>query len=64
MDKIINFVKAVFYFLKGKKTYIVGGLMIILGYLQNDNQMIMDGLGFMTIRAGIKTALQAMLTAR
>ncbi len=64
MDKIVNFVKKVYYFLKGKKTYIVGGLMIVLGYLQNDNQMIMDGLGFMTIRAGIKTAIQSLLTAR
>lgn len=64
MDKIVNFVKAAYSFLKGKKTYIIGGLMIILGYLQNDNQMIMEGLGFMTVRAGIKTALQAMLTAR
>ena len=40
-------------FFKGKKTYIIGLLMIILGYLQGDNQMIMTGLGFLTLRAGI-----------
>lgn len=38
---------------KGKKTYIVGILMILLGYLQGDTQMIMDGLGFIFLRIGI-----------
>jgi hypothetical protein len=40
-------------FLKGKKTYIVGLLMIILGLINNDRQMVLDGLGFITVRAGI-----------
>lgn len=40
-------------FLRGKKTYIIGGLMIILGILQNDNQMILEGIGFITLRAGV-----------
>ena len=40
-------------FFKGKKTYIVGILMIVLGYLQGDNQLMLEGLGFMTIRAGV-----------
>ena len=31
-------------FLKGKKTYVVGILMIILGYLTGDNQLILEGL--------------------
>lgn len=40
-------------FLKGKKTYIVGILMIILGLLNGDQKMIFEGLGFITLRAGI-----------
>lgn len=40
-------------FFKGKKTYLIGLLMIVLGVLQNDNQMILEGIGFMTLRAGI-----------
>lgn len=41
-------------FLKGKKTYFVAFLMIILGYLNNDQQLILEGLGLITLRAGIK----------
>jgi hypothetical protein len=40
-------------YLKGKKTYVIGLLMIILGYLQGDNQLILEGLGLITLRAGI-----------
>lgn len=40
-------------FFDGKKTYIVGTLMIILGLLNGDNKMILDGVGFMTVRAAI-----------
>ena len=40
-------------FFKGKKTYSVGILMIILGYLNEDNQMILTGIGLMTLRAGV-----------
>jgi hypothetical protein len=39
--------------LQGKKTYIIGLLMIILGILQDNQQLILEGLGFWTIRAGI-----------
>jgi len=42
-----------FNLLSGKKTYIVGILMIILGYLNENNQMLLEGIGFLTIRAGI-----------
>ena len=38
---------------KGKKTYLIGGLMIALGLLNGDNQMILEGFGFLTLRAGI-----------
>ena len=44
---------AIINWLKGKKTYIVGILLIVLGIIQEDNEMILEGLGFMTIRAGI-----------
>lgn len=40
-------------FLKGKKTYIIAILTIALGFLQGNIEMIMGGLGMMTIRAGI-----------
>lgn len=43
-----------FNLLAGYKTYIVGALMIVLGLLQGDNQMILEGLGFITLRIGIK----------
>ena len=40
-------------FLRGKKAYIVGTLMVILGILQSNNDMILQGLSVITIRAGI-----------
>jgi len=46
MSKIVDF-------LKGKKSYIVGILMIVLGLLQNDNALVMQGLSVITLRAGI-----------
>lgn len=44
--KIINF-------LSGKKSYIVGCLTVILGFLNGDMQMVATGFGIMTLRAGI-----------
>jgi len=41
-------------FFKGRKTYIIGVLMIALGLLQGDNQMILEGIGFITFRVAIK----------
>ena len=46
MRKIVDF-------LKGKKSYIVGILMIVLGLLQNDNTLVMQGLSVITLRACI-----------
>ena len=40
-------------FLKGKKTYIVGLLMIALGLLTADNPLVLEGLGLITLRAGV-----------
>ncbi len=41
-------------FFKGKKTIIIGTLMILLGLLQGDQKMVFEGLGFITLRLGIK----------
>ena len=41
-------------FLKGKKTYIVGALMVALGLLNGDNTIVLEGLAFITMRAGIE----------
>jgi hypothetical protein len=53
MDKIANSIFEIRDFFKGKKTIIVGTLMIILGLYNNDNQMILEGIGFITIRSGV-----------
>lgn len=37
----------------GKKTYIVAALMIALGILQGDNQMVLNGIGLITLRLGV-----------
>jgi hypothetical protein len=39
--------------LKGNKTYIIGVLMILLGLLQGNNEMLLQGTGFITLRLGI-----------
>lgn len=46
----------IFNFLRGKKTYIVGLLMIVLGFLTSNNEMILSGIAFITLRAGVKNA--------
>jgi len=40
-------------FLQGKKSYIAGILMIVLGFLQGNNEIILQGLAVITLRAGI-----------
>lgn len=40
-------------FLKGKKTFVVGLLMVALGYLTGDNGLILEGLGFITMRSAV-----------
>lgn len=41
-------------FLSGKKTYILGALLVLTGVLQNwDMQIILNGLAVMTGRAAI-----------
>jgi len=43
----------VFEFLKGKKAYITGLVMVLLGLLENDTQLVLEGLGVCFLRAGI-----------
>ena len=47
--------KTIWDFLSGKKTYIAGGLMIVLGLIQNDTQMILEGIGLLTLRQSVAT---------
>jgi hypothetical protein len=47
-------VKKVRDFLKGKKTFAIGVLMIALGLLTEENTMVLEGIGFITLRAAIK----------
>lgn len=40
--------------ISGKKAYMVGLLMIALGLLQGNDQLVLEGLAVITLRAGIK----------
>jgi len=52
-DRIIVMLNSIMQLFSGKKTYIVGGLMIALGLLTQDNQLVLEGLGIITLRAGV-----------
>ncbi len=53
--------KTIISFFSGKKAYIVGILMVVLGILQGNQDMILQGLSVITIRAGIaKISTQAV----
>ena len=41
-------------FLDGKKTYIVGILMIALRYFTEDAALMLEGFGLITLRAGVQ----------
>jgi hypothetical protein len=43
-------------FLKGKKTYLIGALMIALGLLNGNMEMVLQGIGFMTVRHALPIA--------
>jgi hypothetical protein len=53
MIKMINIIKGFWSFLSGKKTYTISLLMVILGYLNNDQKMILEGLGLGALRNGV-----------
>jgi hypothetical protein len=46
-------IKKIQALLSGKKSYIVGLLMIALGYTTGDNTLMLEGLGLISLRAGI-----------
>ena len=49
----MNFLKKIAEAFRGKKTYIVCVLMILLGILQGDQNLILEGLAIVGIRLGI-----------
>lgn len=49
-----NYMQYLIELFDGKKTFIVGGLMIVLGILTGNNQMILEGAGFITLRMAKK----------
>ena len=46
-------IKSIVDLLSGKKTYIIAGLMIVLGILQKDQNLVLQGLAVMSGRAAI-----------
>ena len=53
LTKIIRFTEALWTKTSGYKTVITGILMIILGLLQEDKEMIFSGLGFIFLRSAV-----------
>jgi len=54
MGEFINIKKKeTMNYLSGKKSYIVGILMIALGILNGEHQLILEGLGLISLRLGI-----------
>lgn len=50
----MNNIIALVQILKGRKSYIVGTLEIVLGLLTGNNEMILLGFSTITLRAGMK----------
>lgn len=61
-EKVIGFINGIVNILSGKKTYIVGTIMVIVGlvfylnpfYREQGAQLILEGLAIISLRAGIK----------
>jgi hypothetical protein len=53
-NKPMETIKTVREFFKGKKTITIAILMIALGLLQGNNEMVMEGFAFIALRSGIK----------
>ena len=49
----IELLKQVYDFFRGRKAYIVGIMMITVGYLQGDGDLILQGMSVCALRAGI-----------
>lgn len=52
----MKYIKLIKEILKGNKTYIIGVMMIVIGYLEGNTELIMEGLGVITLRAGIASS--------
>lgn len=46
----MSIIKTIWLFFKGKKTYIVGTLMVALALLQGDNNLLLEGLAILSLR--------------
>ena len=51
-------VQAIVDFFSGKKSYCVGALMMLVGWFTNNNDLLLQGLAIITIRAGISKVSQ------
>lgn len=47
----------IYNFFKGKRTYIIGIMMITVGYLQGNGDLILQGFSICSLRAGISNTL-------
>lgn len=58
MERFIETIKTILKATDGYKTYVVGALMILLGIYNSDNQMILEGIGLISLRRGVATDLK------
>lgn len=54
VGKALDFISKFFPKVDGYKTYIIGGIAIVYGIITHDGEMIVYGLGLMTLRSGLK----------
>ena len=47
--------------LKGKKTYIAAIAALVYGFIQNEPQMLITGLGLLGLRHGLSTELARLI---
>ena len=50
---VVSLSNSVLGFLAGKKTYAIGILLILLGLLQKNPEVVLEGLGLLFLRAGV-----------
>lgn len=53
MEKIEQKINYIIGLVAGYKTYIIGLIAIAIGLYYGDKELVLTGLGFITIRAGI-----------
>lgn len=52
---------SVWTFLQGKKSYILGALLIIVGLIEGSLERVLEGLAFMALRNGLTTEVAKMI---